>query len=150
LKFIKRIVIVLVVILVGIQFIPTTHNQSDEVSETDFIKAFSAPNNIKMLLKTSCYDCHSNNTKYPWYDKIQPLSWLLEDHINNGKEELNFSEFGLYSKRKQKSKLKSIISQIKDNEMPLSSYTILHSKAKLSKNDKKLIMDWFLQLKDSI
>lgn len=149
-KFIKRIAIVLVVILVGIQFFPTKHNQSDEVSETDFIKTFSVPNNIKILLKSSCYDCHSKNTKYPWYDKIQPLSWLLEDHINKGKEELNFSEFGLYSKRKQKSKLKSIISQIKDNEMPLSSYIIMHSNAKLSKNDKKLIMDWFLQLKDSI
>lgn len=137
----------LLIVFVGIQFIPTTRNQSNEVLETDFFKTFDAPNNVKDLLKNSCYDCHSNNTNYPWYNKIQPVSWLLENHIKEGKKELNFSEFGGYSKRRQKSKLKSIKSQIEKNEMPLSSYTFIHGVAILSEKDKELIYNWLDKLK---
>lgn len=132
----------------GIQFIPTIRNQSNVVLETDFSKTFDVPYNIQNLIKNSCYDCHSNNTNYPWYNKIQPASWLLENHIQEGKKELNFSEFGSYSKRRQKSKLKSIKSQIEKNEMPLSSYTFIHRDVKLSENDKELIYNWLNELKN--
>lgn len=135
---------------VGIQFIPTTRNQSVLILQTDFNNTFEVPNNIQRILKNSCYDCHSNNTNYPWYNKIQPASWLLENHIKEGKKELNFSEFGTYSKRKQKSKLKSVISQIKDDEMPLYSYTLIHKDAKLSERNKKDLIDWLSKQKDSI
>ncbi|NEW80269.1 MAG: heme-binding domain-containing protein, partial [Gelidibacter sp.] len=111
---------------------------------------FEVPYNIQNILKKSCYDCHSNNTNYPWYHKIQPASWLLENHIKEGKKGLNFSEFGAYSKRRQKSKLKSIINQIKDDEMPLYSYTLIHSDAKLSEGNKKDLIDWLSKQKDSI
>lgn len=137
----------MLIVFVGIQFIPTTRNQNNEVLETDFSKTFSVPNNIQNLLRNSCYDCHSNNTNYPWYNKIQPVSWFLEHHIKDGKKELNFSEFGGYSKRRQKSKLKSIKSQIEKDVMPLSSYTLIHRDAKLSKKDKKLIYNWLDKLK---
>ena len=140
----------MVVVLVGIQFIPTTRNQSNEVLETDFTKTFNIPYNIQNLLKNSCYDCHSNNTNYPWYNKIQPIGWLLENHIKDGKKDLNFSEFGIYSKRRQKSKLKSIINQIKKDEMPLYSYTLIHKDAKLSERNKKNLIDWLSKQKDSI
>ena len=149
-KVFKKIIIFLLIAFVGIQFIPTTRNQSTEILETDFAKSFEVPQEIQTLLKTSCYDCHSNNTSYPWYNKFQPVSWMLQNHVNNGKKELNFSEFGAYSNRKQKSKLKSIISQIRDDEMPLFSYTIIHGDAKISENDKKLIMDWLTQLRDGL
>lgn len=135
---------------VGIQFMPTTRNQNNEVLRTDFSKTFSVPNNIQNLLKNSCYDCHSNNTNYPWYNKIQPVSWFLEYHIKEGKKELNFSEFGGYSKRRQKSKLKSIKSQIEKNGMPLSSYTFIHRNAKLSEKDKKLLITWMAKSIDSL
>lgn len=135
---------------VGIQLIPTTRNQSNVVLATDFIKTFEVPYNIQNILKKSCYDCHSNNTNYPWYNKIQPASWLLENHIQEGKKELNFSEFGAYSKRRQKSKLKSIINQIKDDEMPLYSYTLIHKDAKLSEVDKELLISWMGKLKGSL
>ncbi len=137
----------LLIVFVGIQFIPTTRNQNNEVLETDFFKIFDASNNVQQLIKNACYDCHSNNTNYPWYHNIQPVSWFLENHIKEGKKELNFSEFGGYSERRQKSKLKAIKSQIEKNEMPLSSYTFIHRDSKLSENDKKLIYNWLDNLK---
>lgn len=146
----KKVILLLLIVIVGIQFMPITRNQNNEVLETDFSKTFSVPINIQNLLKNSCYDCHSNNTNYPWYHKIQPVSWLLENHIEAGKKELNFSEFGEYSKRRQKSKIKSAISQIEENKMPLLTYTLIHKKAKLSASDKKLMTKWLTQFRDSL
>jgi len=145
-KILKKIVIVLAVIFVGIQFVPTKRNQSTEVLDTDFITLFNAPDNIKTMLKTSCYDCHSNNTIYPWYNKIQPISYFLEGHIDEAKEELNFSKFGSYSKRKQKSKFKSLAKQVKKKEMPLPSYTLIHRDASLSDDQILEFTDWVYQL----
>ncbi len=149
-KIIKKISILVLIIFIGIQFFPTNRNQSDEVLTSDFIINYNVPKDISAKLKTSCYDCHSNNTVYPWYNKIQPIAWFLENHINEAKEGLNFSEFGAYSKRRQKSKLKSIISQIRDNEMPLESYTLIHNDAKLSEKDKKRIIKWIDDLRDRL
>lgn len=130
------------VAFVGIQFIPTTRNQSDSVPSTDFMLVNNVPETIQKKLQESCYDCHSNNTKYPWYNRIQPFGWLLENHIKEGKEKLNFSDFGSYSKRRQKSKLKSIADQIEDGKMPLSSYSMVHQDAMLSEDEKKEVLDW--------
>jgi len=149
-KIVKIIAIILLVALVGIQFIPTTRNQSDSVPSTDFMLINNVPENIKKKLQVSCYDCHSYNTQYPWYNKVQPIAWFMEDHIKKGKKELNFSEWADYSNRRKKSKLKSIISQIEDGKMPIASYTLIHGDARLSESDKELIMDWFLKLKDSL
>lgn len=149
-KIFKRIVILLIVVFVGIQFIPTTRNESSEILSSDFIKIYKPSEKISDLLKTSCYDCHSNNTIYPWYSKIQPVSWFLEGHINEAKKELNFSKFGDYSNRKKKSKLKSIISQIKDDEMPLPSYILMHRDAIISEKDKELLEEWLSNLRDSL
>ncbi len=149
-KYLKKIVIALVLVFIGIQFIPKNYNESTEVLTTDFITQFNPSKKIESLLKTSCYDCHSNNTQYPWYNRIQPVAWFMEGHINEAKEELNFSEFGNYSKRRQKSKLKSIMSQIRDDEMPLWNYTLIHQDAKLSKKDKEILEDWIDDLRDNL
>jgi hypothetical protein len=146
----KKFLLLAVIILVGIQFIPTKRNISALLLEADVSKSFTVPDSVQEIFKRSCYDCHSNNTVYPWYNKIQPVSFLLENHIENGKKELNFSIIGSYSNRKLKSKLKSIKNQVRDNEMPLSSYTLIHKNAQLSQNDKKLIIDWANQLLDSL
>ncbi len=89
------------------------------------------PATINYQLQVSCYDCHSNNTDYPWYSKIQPAAWYLEDHIKEGKDELNFNEWDTYSSRRKNSKLRSIIKQIESGEMPLESYTLIHGGARL-------------------
>ena len=149
-RVLKIITLVLLVVFVGIQFVPTERNQSDVVPKTDFIVANNPPKYISNLLKTSCYDCHSNNTDYPWYNKVQPVSWFLERHIEKGKSELNFNEWNDYSNRRKNSKLKSIINQIKDDEMPLSSYTLIHKDAILSKTEKTFLIDYMKKLKDSL
>jgi len=149
-KYIKIIGIILLVVFIGIQFMPKNYNESDTVLATDFMTTFDVPKNIETQLIASCYDCHSNNTYYPWYNKIQPVAWFMEDHINEAKEELNFSEFGDYSKRRQKSKLKSIMSQIRDDEMPLWEYTIMHSDAKLSEQDKLMLDTWLNNIREDL
>ena len=136
------------VVLVGLQFFPTKSNHSTIVSSSDFVKTNKAPEQIAQTLHASCYDCHSDNTNYPWYSNVQPVGWLLEDHINKGKEVLNLSEFGSYSGRKQQSKLTSMISQIEDDKMPLAAYTFIHGKARLSKENKKSLLDYLRTLQD--
>ncbi|GGK18567.1 heme-binding protein [Yeosuana aromativorans] len=149
-KVVKIIALVLLVVFVGIQFVKTPRNQSDVVPKTDFMLVNDVPKAIGNKLQISCYDCHSNNTAYPWYNKVQPVAWFLENHIKKGKSELNFSEWSNYSDRRKKSKLKSIISQIEDNEMPLSSYTLIHRDAILSESEKELVIGFMKQIKDSL
>ena len=149
-KVVKKIALVLLVAFVGIQFIPTERNQSDSVPSTDFMLVNNVPENIQKKLQVSCYDCHSNNTQYPWYNKIQPAAWFLEDHIKEGKAELNFNEWDSLSSRRKSSKLRSIIKQIESGEMPLDSYTLIHKDAKFSEAEKQELIQWMAQLKDSI
>ncbi len=136
--------------LIVIQFFPITLNESDTVPQSDFMVVNQVPATIKNRLQVSCYDCHSNNTDYPWYSKIQPAAWYLEDHIQEGKDELNFNEWAEYSDRRKNSKLRSIISQIEEDKMPLDSYTLIHRDAILSDEDKTLIVDFITALKDSL
>lgn len=147
---IKIIVLILFIGFIGLQFIPRTYNQSDKLLETDITKTFEVPNDVQNILKTSCYDCHSNNTNYPWYHKVQPAAWYLEGHIKEGREELNFSKFGSYSDRRQKSKFKSILSQIESDQMPLPSYTYIHWDAKLSTQEKQILKDWINSVKKGL
>ncbi|MCH2489208.1 MAG: heme-binding domain-containing protein [Flavobacteriales bacterium] len=149
-KIVKIIAIVLLVAFVGIQFIPTTRNQSDSVPSTDFMLVNNVPKNIQNKLQISCYDCHSNNTQYPWYNKVQPVAWFLEDHIKEGKAELNFNEWNSLSTRRKTSKLRSIIKQIENGEMPLDSYTFIHRDARFSEAEAEEIINWVTQLKDSL
>jgi hypothetical protein len=149
-KTIKIIALVFLVVLVGIQLVPTNRNQSEVVPKSDFMLVNNVPIEVQDKLKVSCYDCHSNNTEYPWYNKIQPVAWILEDHIREGKSELNFNKWGELSERRKNSKLRSIISQIEDNEMPLYSYTFIHWDAKFSELEKKEIIKYMTQLKNSL
>ena len=149
-KLIKRIGLAVLVVLAGLQFIPTRSNQSSIVPSTDFMLTYNVPEEVGRVMHTSCYNCHSNNTDYPWYSHVQPIGWFLDNHINKGKAELNFSEFGSYSVRKQKSKLNSMASQVEKDEMPLSSYTFIHREARLSQENKKVLIDYLNALKDSL
>lgn len=146
----KKILLVILIAFVAIQFIRPAPNTNGQVLPTDITKTINIPDTVLNVFKNSCYDCHSNNTRYPWYANIQPIGWVLASHIKNGKENLNFSEFGTYSERKQANKLKSIKLSIKDGSMPLSSYTIMHTGARLSIEDKNLVNDWATKTKDSI
>ena len=109
---------------------------------TDISRSVNVPGNVLAVFKTACYDCHSNNTRYPWYVNIQPVGWVLAHHVKEGKEELNFSEFGTYSKKKQYNKLRSIGESIKEGTMPLNSYRVMHAGARLTETEKNALLKW--------
>ena len=135
--------VIVVAVVLAIQFIPVERNVSTVPPGQSFEKTEKVPANVAAILKVSCYDCHSNNTRYPWYSVLQPGAWFMARHIKKGKEELNFDEFNNYSKRRKKAKIKSIISQIEKEEMPLKSYLLLHPDAGLTPNKKKVLLQFF-------
>ena len=149
-KIVKIIALILLVAFVGIQFVPAELNQSDVVPKTDFLLVNNPPEKISTLLQEYCYDCHSNNTSYPWCNKMQPVAWFLEGHIKEGKAELNFSEWDSLSNRRKASKLRSIIKQIESNKMPLESYKSIHKEAEFSEEEKTTIIQWITLLDDSL
>lgn len=146
----KKILLGVSLVFIVMQFIRPARNSSSVKLNGDMTTTLNVPSSVAGILKASCYDCHSNNTRYPWYSNIQPAGWLLAKHIKDGKEQLNFDEFGNYSKRRQLSKLRAVENSIKDGSMPLSSYTWLHPDAKLSAESKALILNWTSKKIDSI
>ena len=150
-KIIKKILFIGLIIFLLMQLYQPARDLSYEQDiTTNFTKMYNVPKNVEAILRTSCYDCHSNNTNYPWYANIQPVRFFMEHHIKEAKEDLNFSEWGNYSKRKQENKLDRIVKQIKSDEMPLASYTLIHKNARLTTVQKEEIMDWLSKIKDSI
>lgn len=147
----RKITIGFIIVIAAIQFIPKKLDNHGELNTPFAIdRVHVVPSNVMAILKNSCFDCHSNATSYPWYASVQPLSLWINHHVNEGKEELNFSEFGKYRIAKQHHKLDEIAEQVEEGEMPISSYTLIHKSAKLSEEQKKLIVDWSRQLQDSI
>lgn len=139
----KRLVIVVLILVVAIQFYqPALNKDRGKVNRYDFINLYNAPANIGNMLKTSCYNCHSDNTNYAWFDYVQPARLFVESHISNAKQDLNFSEWGRYSKRKQERLITDIKKQVETGEMPLSSYKWLHREAKLDVTQIKTLIFW--------
>jgi hypothetical protein len=149
-KLRSKILLALLMLFVVMQFIQPARNVNQRPMASHITKHVDVPPDVEGILATACYDCHSNNTRYPWYANIQPMGWLLADHVKDGKAELNFDEFSSYPKRRQLSKLKAIAGSIKDGSMPIASYTWMHADAKLSPTAKALIIDWATRTSDSI
>ena len=149
-KFLKRLFLVLLLAFIVIQFFRPEKNISTVTSANDITTKYAVPADVQTILKTSCYDCHSNNTAYPWYNNIQPVAWWLKNHVDEGKRELNFSEFASYRIGRQYRKLDEVNKQIKEGEMPLESYTIIHGNAKLSEQQKLVVASWVNAIRDSI
>lgn len=141
-KLFKVIAWIALIAFIVIQFFPTDRNESYITPKTDFMLVNEVPAIIENKLRVSCYDCHSNNTAYPWYSRIQPAAWFLEDHVREGKAELNFNDWNTYSDRRKKSKLRSIIKQIENGEMPMDNYTLIHRDAILSEKEKVVLTDY--------
>jgi len=141
-KVIKIILIVLAIVFIVIQFFRPEKNSEIEIPENEIAATFSVPQNVHQILKVSCYDCHSNTTIYPWYWNIQPIAWFLSNHFNEGKRHLNFSIFSTYPAFSQYKKFKEITEQVKRDEMPLTSYTLIHRDAVLNDNQKMEIENW--------
>jgi hypothetical protein len=141
-KAVKFILLALVVIFIAIQFVPDKMPDNKPVDERDIMYGTLVNENITSIIKTSCYDCHSNQTQFPWYAKMAPSSWLLADHINQGKSHMNFSEWEDYSKREKIGLLEDIKGEIESGEMPLKSYLLIHHDARLDSVEISAMVKW--------
>lgn len=132
----KIVFIIIVAIFLIIQIIPVTRDNPPVTAD------FEGPSEVKDIFKKSCYDCHSNETVWPWYSHVAPVSWLVAGDVSEGRENLNFSEWGTYSAKKQIKLAENIGEEIKEGEMPMMIYLILHSSAKLDERQKAVIYNW--------
>lgn len=132
----KKVAIGFILILIAIQFIPVDKTNPPVTAD------LNAPPDVKSILKRSCYDCHSNETKWIWYSHVAPVSWLVASDVEEGREHLNFSEWGNLTRQKIARKKEHIWEEVKEGGMPLSKYLWMHSDAKLSQKDKDIIRDW--------
>jgi hypothetical protein len=138
----KKILLFLLAALVIIQFIHPEKNKSTGNLANYIGNAFTIPENVKFILEKACNDCHSNNTSYPWYSRVQPVDWWLDNHVRTGKKHLNLDEYTNRDLRFQYHKLEEIAEQVKEGEMPLESYTWLHKDAKLTETEKTTLINW--------
>ena len=141
-KILKLTGWVLLIALVAIQFIHPKKNVATGDQPNAMAKVHTVPDDVNAILKKACNDCHTNNTLYPWYSKIQPVHWWLDDHIKEGKGHLNFDEYTNKRLRYQYHKLEEVIEQVKEGEMPLESYTWIHKDAKLTADEKNKLINW--------
>ena len=138
----KKIGWTLLILFLGLQFYRPEKNRSEANDLQPFLVETNPPEEVEILLKSSCYDCHSNRTKYPWYNEVAPVSWWIADHVEEGREHLNFAEWAQYSDKKKDHKLEEVIETVESEEMPLNEYTWTHEEARLTEAQRKAIMDW--------
>lgn len=148
-KLFKKILLALLVIFLVMQAFRPTRNLSAN-TENDISVSYAVPTEVKTILAKACNDCHSNKTEYPWYANIQPAAFWLNDHVVDGKRHMNFNEFNKYRIAKQYKKLEECIDEVKDGEMPLESYTMIHKNAILTEAEKTTLTNWCLTVRDSI
>ncbi len=149
-KIIKKILFVLLIIFIIIQFDRPKKNVSTITSVNDIANHYPVPSDVQPILAKACNDCHTNNTRYPWYNYIQPVTWWLNDHVVGGKNHLNFSEFTSMRVARQYKRMNDCIEQVKKNEMPLPSYTWIHKDAILTDVEKEKLIGWCNAVRDSI
>lgn len=141
-KVMKKIAKLLLLLFIAIQFFRPEKNINQGNHLVSFITETNPPENVKIILTNSCYGCHSNNTEYPWYNNVAPVSWWLSWHIQRAKGNLNFSDWDSYTKTQKVHKLEEVIEVIDEREMPLKQYTWLHNDTKLSKEQCEDVIEW--------
>ena len=149
-RLLKRIFILLLITFIVIQFFHPEKNISAAPPAHHISKKFPVPDDVAQILSNSCYDCHSNNTRYPWYFNIQPVAWWMADHVQEGKKHLNYDEYASYRLRRQYGKFDDTIDMIKDDEMPLPSYLWEHRDARLSPEQKEKLIAWCTSCKNAM
>ena len=144
-KNIRKVILLIIAgIVIVIQFIPVDRTNPPVTAD------LWAPEDVKEILKNSCYDCHSNETDWPWYSYVTPVSWLVSNDVNDARRHLNFSDWENMNMSARKKMLDEIWEEIEGGEMPLSIYTFMHSDAKISDEQLKFIFNWTQVAADSI
>ena len=138
----KKVLLGLLIVLIIAQFIQPSKNIGQAQGATDIAHVVPVPDTVMALLKVACYDCHSDSTRYPWYNHITPVNWWLRNHINEGKRHNNFSHFTEGNYKRKIRRLDETAEQVEKHEMPISSYLWIHKDARLNDAQRKLIIDW--------
>ncbi len=140
---IKKILLALLVLLIIIQFFRPDKNESNDQAYAVSTK-YKVPQEVDQILQVACNDCHSNKTEYPWYSNFQPAAWWLDEHVQDGKKHLNFSNFTQLPIAVQNHKFEEVVETVEEKEMPLESYTYLglHTEANLSQKQREVLIDW--------
>jgi len=138
----KKVLLLLLVALIAIQFFRPEKNIHPQPQPANIASVYPVPANVDSILVKACNDCHSNNTRYPWYNNIQPVAWWLNHHVDEGKEELNFDEFATYPAARKYDKIKETKKEVDEGEMPISSYTLVHAEARLTDAEKQALTSW--------
>ncbi len=138
----RKILLGVAVVLVVIQFFHPAKNIDASEQINAIATKYTIPDSVSLILSTACYDCHSNNSRYPWYNNVQPVAWWLDSHINDGKKHLNFDEFTTYSLKRQDHKLEELIESQQDQWMPLESFAVIHEDARLTNPQRELLINW--------
>jgi len=141
-KFAKRIFLGLALVFLAAQFFQPARTNPPVAAGRDLIAVTTPPPPVAALLRAACYDCHSHETRWPWYDRISPVSWWVAGHIKDGRKHLNFSDWPPADPRRAKKKLNQIAEEVTEGGMPLPSYTWIHAPARLTAADKQLLADW--------
>lgn len=142
----KKTILIILVLFLVMQLIRPTKNTSNNFTNS-ITTVVETPKEVEDILKASCYDCHSNTTKYPWYSKIAPISWYVAQHINRGKEYLNFSEWKQYNTHQKKHIVEDLIQEIKEQAMPLKSYLLIHNEAVVTPEQYNTLLNWVKTIK---
>jgi hypothetical protein len=149
-KIFKTIGWLLLIAFIVIQFFHPKKNIHEGDQPNAISKKFPVPADVKVILDKACMNCHSNNTRYPWYNNIQPVAWWLNNHVIDGKKELNFDEYINRRPRFQYRRMEQTIDLVKKGEMPLDSYTWTHKDAILSEEEKTKLFDWAQSIMDTL
>jgi hypothetical protein len=136
----KRTFWIVILVLAGIQVIPVARTNPPVEEEVP------APSEVRAVLKRACYDCHSNESKWPWYSRVAPVSWLVARDVHEGREEMNFSAWNRLPPEKQRKRFRQSWDLVEKGEMPLWFYVPLHPEAKLSEADRLLLKKWALSM----
>ena len=136
------LLLIIAIVLLVIQLFRPHFENPPENPQLAIQAVVPVPPNVQTILDRSCYDCHSSRTRYPWYSKIAPSSWLLSSDVNEGRQELSFSVFGTYPKKKASNKLKKLCEEVKGGDMPPWYYTPMHPGSKLSDADRQTVCAW--------
>ncbi|MDR2237618.1 MAG: heme-binding domain-containing protein [Chryseobacterium sp.] len=145
-KTVKKVIFWSLVAFTMIQFIPVDKTNKPVDAKVNFVEAGKAPEKVRTLLKGACYDCHSNETVYPKYAYIAPVSWSIKSHINEGREHLNFSVWGTYNKDLKESMLNKSIQTIQSKTMPMPGYIVYHKEANLTEAERSLLIHYFEEM----
>lgn len=145
-KIMKKKIFIVLLIFVIMQLFRPSKNRGDVVTN-DMSNEFTTPVEVQQILKTSCADCHSNKTYYPWYAEVAPVSWYVAFHVKRGKEHFNASEWMNYNQHQKKHIIKYLHYAVKSKRMPLKSYLFKHHDAALTSRQREVLLNWIATLK---